>query len=245
MTRGRRMAAVVLATGAVAAAVWAAESREAIVARLWPKERIAAALAAVEKQKADGLLGDAAYARRKQMLEARRTGTFQPTALSTANPPLNFIQNGGFEDVNRNSAPNRSRWLWWGGWSWGGDYENKWEDRPEYVHAGKLSARIRCTGKRGRIGISTPELPVVPGAKEYDFTVWAKGEGENELFLNFESGAGGTLRKKIGPQWEEVSLKGTLEEGAKSYALYVYVTGEGTIWLDDAALVPVGGAADE
>jgi hypothetical protein len=71
--------------------------------------------------------------------------------LSVTNPPLNFIQNGGFEDINRNSAPNRSRWLWWGGWSWGGDYENHWEDRPEYVRSGKYSARIKCLGRIERV----------------------------------------------------------------------------------------------
>jgi len=239
------LAAVAVAGVAAVAAVWAAETTDAITARLWPKERIAAALASVEKQKADGLLSEAAYARRKAMLEARRAGTFRPTMLSATNPPLNFIQNAGFEDVNRNSARDRSRWLWWGGWSWGGDYENSWEDRPAYVHSGTYSARIRCTGKAGRIGISTPELPAAAGAKEYVFTVWAKGEGENELFLNFESGATGTLRQKIGPEWELVTLKGTLDAGAATYALYVYVTGEGTIWLDDAKLVPVGGKEDE
>lgn len=219
----------------------AAETKEQLTAKLWPTERIEAALAAVEKQKAAGLLSGAAYARRKTMLQNRLAGRFKPTMLSVTNPPLNFIQNGGFEDINKNSRPNRSRWLWWNGWSWGGDYENRWEDRPAYVHSGKHSARITCKGNPGRIGIMTPKLPMAPGATEYVFTIWAKGEGENQLFLNFEAGARGTLRKRIGTQWERVTLEGRPDPDAETYGLYIYVTGEGTIWLDDAKLVPSGG----
>ena len=236
---------VAAAIAIVAVGVWAAESRREIIARLWPNQRTEQALSAVEKQKADGLLSDASYARKKAMLAARQAGRFEPTMLATANPPLNFIQNEGFEDINRNSAPNRSRWLWWGGWSWGGDYENMWEDRPEYVHSGKYSARIACKGQSGRIGISTPPLPCAAGATEYVFTIWAKGEGDNMLFVNFEEtgknpGVTGTLRTKAPPEWTEITVKGMPEPGAKEYVLYLYVIGKGTIWLDDARLVPGG-----
>ncbi|MBM4018542.1 MAG: hypothetical protein FJ288_09485 [Planctomycetes bacterium] len=237
-----------ITAGALAAAglaAWAAESREALVARLWPKERIEAALASVEAQKQAGLLTDAAYARRKAMLQDRRAGRFQPTMLAVASPPLDLIQNGGFEEVNRNSAPNRSRWLWWGGWSWGGEYENMWEERPEFVHSGKWSARIACKGQAGRIGLSTPPLPIVPGATEYVFTVWAMGEGENMLFLNFESGARGTLRQKVPAEWTQVTLKGAPDAGAQQFTFYIYVIGKGTIWLDDAKMTPVGATIED
>ena len=246
MRRSANLVAVaVILSLACAAAAAAAATKEELIAKLWPKDRIEAAIKAVDAQRAPGLLSDAAYAKRKAMLEARAAGTFKPTMLSVENPPLNFIQNEGFEDINKNSAADRSRWLWWGGWSWGGDYENKWEERPEYVHGGKYSARITCKGATGRIGISTPPLPIAPGATEFVFTIWAKGEGDNMLFLNFESGAKGTLRQKIPPEWTEVTLKGAPQAGAKQLALYIYVIGKGTIWLDDAKLVPVGGAPDE
>lgn len=209
---------------------------------LWSPERIAQAREALEKMKARGLLSEAQYLRKWTMLEQRQAGTFQPTALSHTNPAeINFIQNGGFEEINRNSEPKRSRWLWWNGWDWGGDYENFWATEKENVHSGAYSAGIRCTGQPGRIGIFTPPLPLVPGATEYIFTVWAKGEGENELFLNFESGATGTLRQKVGPEWTLITLKGRPEPAAKEFRLYIYVTGQGTIYLDDAQLVPVGG----
>jgi hypothetical protein len=212
---------------------------------LWPPQRIAQAMQALDRLKAQGLLAEAQYRRKRAMLEQRRAGTFKPTALSNTDPAeINLIQNGGFEEINRNSAPNRSRWLWWGGWSWGGDYENFWCSDKENVHSGQYSAGIRCTGKPGRIGINTPKLPILPGAKEYVFTVWAKGEGDNELFLNFEDGATGTLRIKIGSQWKQVVLKGAPESGAKDFTFYIYVTGAGTIYLDDAKLVPVGGTLD-
>jgi len=245
MMLGKRPLAVIAVTLAAVAAAWAAQSREELIAQLWPKERTRAALAAVDAQKAAGILSNASYARKKAMIEDRLAGRFQPTMLSVADPPLNFIQNEGFEEVNRNSAPNRSRWLWWGGWSWGGDYENRWEERPGHVHSGKYSARITCKGQAGRIGLSTPPLPIAPGATEYVFTVWAKGEGDNMLFLNFESGAQGTLRQKIPAEWTLVTLKGTPEAGAQQYTLYIYVTGKGTIWLDDAKLVPAGTPLDE
>jgi len=190
-------------------------------------------------------LSDAAYAKRKKMLEARLAGTYKPESLSAQDPPLNFIQNGGFEQTNPNSAKNRSRWLWWGGWSWGGDYENAWETRPAFVHSGKLSARIQCVGAKGRIGISTPPLPAVPGVTEYKLTFWAKGQGDNMLFVNFEEGANGTQREKIPGEWKQYTLAGKPAEGKNTYTLYFYAVGEGTIWLDDVELVPVGGRLDE
>ena len=221
-----------------------ADDKAALAKKLWPRARIVNALKAVEKQRKDGLLSEKAYRKRKAMLESRLAGTYVSQSLSVTNPPLNFIQNGGFEKVNRNSARNRSRWLWWGGWSWGGDYENYWESRPEYVHSGKFSARIRCVGKRGRIGIMTPAIPAVGGATEYKLTFWARGEGDNMLFINFESGARGVLREKIAPAWKQYTLVAKLSEGAKTYRLYLYHIGAGTIWLDDMKLVPVGGTVD-
>ena len=240
----RRVAMALAAALALLSLGLAAEDkaeRDALTKQLWPADRIEAAIRAVEKQRTDGLLSDAAYARRKKMLEERLAGTYESKSLSVTNPPLNFIQNGGFEQINKNSAKDRSRWLWWGGWSWGGDYENYWEDRPEYVHSGKYSARIRCLGKKGRIGIMTPKIPAVQGATEYKLTLWAKGEGDNMLFVNFESGAHGTLRQKIPPEWTEITVMGKPEAKEPTYGVYVYVIGEGTIWLDDLSLVPVGG----
>jgi hypothetical protein len=70
-------------------------------------------------------------------------------------------------------------------WCRDGDYENYWETRPEYVHSGRFSARIRCVGSWGRIGIFTPELPAVPGAKQYKLTFWANGEGEKHALYEF------------------------------------------------------------
>ena len=218
--------------------------KQALTQRLWPKERIEAALRAVQKQRTDGLLGNEAYQRRRQMLQERLAGAYRSQSLSTTNPPLNFIQNAGFEKLNKNSARNRSRWLWWAGWDWGGDYENSWEDQPAYVHSGQYSARIRCTGQRGRIGIFTPALPQVPQAKQYLLTFWAKGEGDNQLFVNFEGGATGTLRQQIGPEWKEYTLTGT-PTGTQPYHVYFYVVGGGTIWLDDMRLVPEGGKLED
>jgi len=219
--------------------------KAALTRSLWPKERIEAALKAVEKQRADSLLSEASFKRRQAMLQARLAGTYEPESLAVTDPPLNFIQNGGFEQINKNSGKKRSRWLWWGGWDWGGDYENSWEDRPAYVHSGQYSARIACTGKKGRIGINTPGLPAIPGATAYTLTFWAKGEGDNMIFVNFEEGAGGVLREKIGPEWKAYTVKGTPESGKPTYNVYFYSIGEGTIWLDDVSLVPVGGKLDE
>lgn len=230
---------------AVCASAGEKADKDALTRELWPKERIEAALKAVEKQKADGLLSEPAYEKRKKMLEARLAGKYESASLAVTDPPLNFIQNGGFEQVNKNSARDRSRWLWWGGWSWGGDYENMWEEKPENVHSGKYSARIRCVGKKGRIGIMTPKLPAVPGATEYKLTFWAKGEGDNMLFVNFEAGATGTLRQKIPPEWKEYTVLGKPEKDAKTFGVYFYHIGEGTIWLDDVSLVPVGGKLEE
>ncbi len=218
---------------------------EQLTQKLWPKERLEQALCEVDQQKAQGLLSNAAYAKRHQMLEQRLAGTYQPESLSVADPPLNFIQNGGFEQINPNSAKNRSRWLWWNGWSWGGDYENRWEEQPAFVHSGKRSARIRCTGAKGRIGINTPPLPSVPGVTEYQLTFWSRGAGDNLLFVNFEAGATGTIREQMGNQWKEYTVVGKPVAGKKTYNVFFYAIGEGTIWLDDVALVPIGGKLDE
>jgi hypothetical protein len=219
-------------------------ARDELTRKLWPRSRILAAVKALDKQHSDGLLSKAGYQKRKAMLEGRLAGTYVSQSLSVTDPPLNFIQNAGFEKVNKNSQKNRSRWLWWGGWSWGGDYENYWESRPEYVHSGEYSARIECVGSQGRIGISTPDLPAVPGAKEYRLTFWAKGEGENMLFVNFESGSTGSVRRKIPAEWRQYTVTGKPEPDQKKFRVYLYHIGKGTIWLDDMKLVPVGGQLD-
>ena len=218
--------------------------KETLTKELWPESRILDAIKAVEQQHRDGLLSDRSYRKRMDMLKTRLSGRYVSESLSVTDPPLNFIQNAGFEKVNRNSEKNRSRWLWWSGWSWDGDYENYWETRPEYVHSGKFSARIQCVGSQGRIGIFTPELPAVPGAKQYKLTFWARGEGENMLFVNFEMGARGVLREKVGPAWKQYTVIGEPEAEAQTYGVYFYHIGVGTVWLDDMELVPVGGKLD-
>jgi len=210
----------------------------------WPHSRIEQAFKTIEKQKAQGLISDTLCAKKRAMLEARLAGTFKPTALSTRPPgELNLIQNGGFEEINKNSAPDRSRWLWWGGWSWGGDYENFWAEPPN-VHSGKYACGIRCKGQKGRIGISTPRLPILEGTTELVFTFWGKGEGDNEIFVNFESGATGVLRQKLAPEWKQYTVRGKPEPGAKEFTLYIYSIGGGTLYLDDLTLVPVGAKLD-
>ncbi len=236
---------VLLAAGTAFTAAAQELDKAALTQKLWPQSRIAEAVKIVEEQRARGLLSEASYQKRIAMLQARRAGTYISESLSVTDPPLNFIQNGGFEKVNRNSDKNRSRWLWWGGWDWGGDYENMWEERPAFVHGGQFSARIRCTGAVGRIGINTPPLPAVPGATGYKLTFWARGEGENMLFVNFEEGAGGTLREKIGDVWKQYTVTGEPVAGKQTYNVYFYSIGAGTIWLDDVELVPVGGTLDE
>jgi len=210
----------------------------------WDRARIDAALAAIDRQKTQGLIGESLYGKKRAMLEARRAGTFQATALSTKeDAEINLIQNAGFEDINRNSQPNRSRWLWWGGWSWGGDYENFWAEPPN-VHSGRYAAGIRCTGKPGRIGISTPRLPLLPGTKELVLTFWSKGEGENQIFVNFEGAATGELRTPIAPEWKQYTVKGTPQAGEREFMIYFYSIGAGTLYLDDVKLVPTGAIPD-
>ena len=111
--------------------------KEFLTKELWPESRILNAIKAVEQQHRDGLLGDKSYRKRMDVLKARLSGRYVSKSLLVTDPPLNFIQNAGFEKVNKNSEKNRSRWLWRSGWSWGGDYEHYWETRPEYVHSGK------------------------------------------------------------------------------------------------------------
>ncbi len=65
------------------------------------------------------------------------------------------------------------------------------------------------------------------------------------LFVNFEEAAVGELRQKIDPEWKQYTLIGRPSEGKKTYVVYFYSIGGGTIWLDDVNLVPVGGRLDE
>ena len=242
MRAWKKLGVIVMLVAVGAMLAWAAESKEELTKKLWPKERVEKALKDVEKQKEDGLISDTMYERRKKMLQARLKGTFKPTTLSETNPPLNFIQNAGFEEYNKNSKRNMSRWMWWAGWAWPtkAEYENYWEDRPEYVKSGKYSARFKCVGKPARVGIRTADIPVVPGAKEYEFTIWAKGEGENRLHIAFEAGARGQFMEKVGPEWQHIKITGKIGEDAKKFVIWIYSRGGGTIWLDDAKLVPLG-----
>jgi len=53
------------------------------------------------------------------------------------------------------------------------------------------------------------------------------------------------LREKIGSEWKQYTVIGKPVEGKKTYQVYFYSIGAGTIWLDDVALVPVGGKVDD
>lgn len=214
-----------------------AQTRAELTAELWSRERVEDALAAIDEQKTAGLLSEVAYQRRRNMLLARLAGTFIPTMLAIESPP-DLIQNGGFEAIDRNTRDDRSRWRWWQGWRWEGEYETAWEDRARHVRSGRYSARITSTGAPGRIGVFTPILPALAGAGEYRFSVWAKGSGENELFVSFDAGASGSVRKRVGPEWEQVEVIGRSSPDAPGFRVYLNITGAGTIWLDDATLMP-------
>jgi hypothetical protein len=212
-----------------------AQTRADLTAELWSRERVEDALAAIGVQKTAGLLSEAAYQRRRDMLLARLEGTFRPTMLAVENPP-DLIQNGGFEAINRNTRDDRSRWHWWQGWRWEGEYEAHWEDRVWHVRSGRYSARVTSTGTPGRIGVFTPLLPAIEGVGVYRFSVWAKGSGDNELLVSFDAGASGSVRVRVGPAWERVEVIGHLSPDARRFRVYLNITGAGTIWLDDATL---------
>ncbi len=91
--------------------------KTALTTKLWPQSRILEATKAVEEQRRNRLLSDESYQKKMAMLKARAAGAYVSQSLAVTDPPLNFVQNAGFEKVNRNSEKNRSRWLWWGGWS--------------------------------------------------------------------------------------------------------------------------------
>lgn len=217
------------------AAALSAQTRAELTAELWPRARVESALAALDEQRSAGLLSEVAHERRRNMLLARLDGTFTPTMLAVLNPP-DLIQNGGFEAIDRNTRPDRSRWHWWQGWRWEGEYEMRWEDRGRHVRSGRHAARITSVGAAGRIAIFTPILPAIGDARRYRFEVWAKGSGENELLVSFEAGASGSVRKRVGRGWERVEVQGLLSPGALGFRVYLNSTGTGTIWLDDATL---------
>lgn len=218
-----------------------AQTRAELTAELWPRERVESALAALERQRRAGLLSEAAHERRRNMLLARLAGTFTPTMLAIESP-RDLIQNGGFEAIDRNTGPHRSRWHWWQGWRWEGEYEMRWEDRRRHVRSGRRSARIRSTGAPGRIAVFTPILPAVGEVRSYRFSVWAKGSGENELLVSFESGARGSFRTRVGREWERIDVRGFVRPGAAGFRIYLNSVGAGTIWLDDATLTPEPGS---
>ena len=237
----KRSTMLVLLFSAAAAVLWSAQSLKELTQQLWPREHILKVMKDVDKQKADGLISEKMYARKKTMLQQRLAGTFDPTALSATNPPLNLLQNAGFEDYNPNTRRNMSRWNWWGGWAWPetAEYDNGREDRADHVREGKYSARFKCTGKPARTGINQG-IPTIEGATGYELTVWAKGEGNNMLHIAFESGARGSFMEKIGPEWRKITVTGKPDAGAKKFTLYIYSRGGGTIWLDDARMLPLG-----
>ena len=55
-----------------------AADKSALSRQLWPKERVQAALQAIEQQRKAGLLSEAAYQKRKKMLQERRLSAIIP-----------------------------------------------------------------------------------------------------------------------------------------------------------------------
>ena len=47
------------------------------------------------------------------------------------------------------------------------------------------------------------------------------------------------------PEWRRITVIGKPAGNRNTYMVYFYVTGGGTVWFDDAVLVPVGGDMEE
>ena len=67
----------------------------------------------------------------------------------------------------------------------------------------------------------------------------AKGGSSDNEFYSLQRS------RKIGSEWKQYTVSGKPVVGKDTYFVYFYSIGLGTIWLDDAELVPVGGKMEE
>ncbi len=51
----------------------------------------------------------------------------------------------------------------------------------------------------------------------------------------------GTTTVTPGADWERLTVAATVDPGARGFRIWILLNGEGTVWLDDAELMPVGG----
>ena len=189
----------------------------------------ASQLADLEAQLKTGLISKTRCEAKKKVIES------PPKEDATDSGPANLLQNAGFEEFNQNTPANHSRWPGWGGWCWGGDYEF-FKATGNDKHSGEAALGCRCTGATGRIGITSPAVPITKKDGQFEFSIWIKGTGANKLRVAFESGASGGGEATGGSEWKQVTFSGKPDAGAKSFNVYIYIVGGGTIFLDDAVL---------
>ena len=191
----------------------------------------ASQLADIDTQLKTGVISKTRYDAKKKLIEA------PPAAADEAKDagPENMLQNAGFEEFNPNSSPQNSRWPGWGGWCWAGNYEF-FKANGVNKHSGDAALGCRCTGAAGRIGLMV-KLPITKKDAKIDISVWIKGEGNNKLRVAFESGASGGGEAVGDGGWKLVTFTGASNPDAKSFTLYLYVVGGGTLYLDDAMAV--------
>jgi len=198
------------------------------------KSEIRKQMEGVKKAYQRGLMTEERYKQKLAYLEeALKTAPEGEPPVKDENVRINMIQNGSFEDFNPNTGKWRSRWMWWNGWKWGGDYVN---NKAGDAKDGKLCAEIKCTGRKGRIGLFTPEFPILKKDAEYELTLWIKGTPGNRLNVAFEGDARGNGAFTGGPEWKKVTVIGKAKPKGTKFRVYFYMVGTGTLWIDDVQM---------
>ena len=203
-------------------------------------EEIRAILADLAEQNQQCLISPQRLTAKKDMLAARADGSFKPVSPPDVSAPSNWVQNAGFEEYNPNTSATQSRWIWWGGWLWKGAYAFERAAGSD----GKPCAAVRCRGEAGQAGIFTPPLPILKQGARYKATVRARAEGGAVLEMRFKADveatgvgvADGAKKVSPGEAWAEFTLEGTAKPGAKSFRLYLYNDGPGSLFLGDVKL---------
>jgi hypothetical protein len=183
------------------------------------------------------------------------------TTLATGE---NLIPNGGFEDARKTDLlaglPAKTRAFYDGttqsaleGWTFGG----RWEGGDygatigDEARSGKHSCQITCR-TRGRGGIGSAPIKLKPGTIiRASLWIKAKDASGGRIFLNFEGSPGdGWASKdlKTGTyDWTRftklVTVPGGKPADEQTIVVFLYMTTDGSIWIDDFSVEVVDPAA--
>ncbi len=162
-------------------------------------------------------------------------------SVARAAPTAELVRGGGFEAEGKNGIGQA-----WASESYGA-HKIQFGLAQDRAQSGKASQHIHIEEfKDGGAQIRQLGIALNKG-QQYQITLWMRGDLEVPVSVGFrKAGAPYTycMRDsfKVTPIWKEYTVTGVAAEDDANAGLYIFLAGNGDLWLDNVSAKPMGDA---